>query len=61
MVSKKTVTVEQYASTIRRSQKQIIQLKTLGLGRISARKELIDSPSVRALAKKLSHLVRVVG
>jgi len=58
---KNTVIVEQYASAIRRPQTQRIQLKTLGLGRISARKELQDSPSVQALVRRLAHMVRIVG
>lgn len=57
----KKVKLMQYASAIRRPATQREQLKTLGLGRkLNRVSELPDSPSVRALAKKLAHMVRII-
>jgi large subunit ribosomal protein L30 len=56
-----TLKVTQYASVIRRNKIQAEQLKTLGLGKINAVRELQDSPSVRYLVKRLAHLVKVVA
>lgn len=54
------ITVTQYGSAIRRNGIQREQLKTLGLGKMNAVKTLTDSPSVRALVKRLGHMVRVI-
>jgi large subunit ribosomal protein L30 len=56
-----TIKVTQYASVIRRNKIQAEQLKTLGLGKMNAVRELQDSPSVRYLVKRLAHLVKVVA
>lgn len=57
----KMIKVMQYASPIRRPATQREQLKTLGLGKKMNRvSELPDSPSVRALIKRLAHMVRIV-
>jgi ribosomal protein L30 len=55
------IIVEQYASFIRKPERQRKQLKSLGLGRIGARKTLPGIPCITKLVKKLSHIVRVVG
>lgn len=56
-----TIKVTQYASAIRRPAVQREQLKTLGLGKkVNRISELPDSPSVRALVKRLAHMVRIV-
>lgn len=54
------IKVRQYASAIRRTQKQREQLKTLGLGRVGSEKELQDIHSVRVLVERLSHMVKIV-
>ncbi|MCZ4272868.1 50S ribosomal protein L30 [Maritalea porphyrae] len=56
----KTVTVEQVGSPIRRTQDQRATLVGLGLNKMHRRKTLEDTPAVRGMIKKVSHLVRVV-
>jgi large subunit ribosomal protein L30 len=58
--SAKTVTVEQYASVIRRHSKQSETLTGLGLGRIGKRRTLQDTPEVRGMIASVAHMVRVV-
>jgi large subunit ribosomal protein L30 len=57
---KKTVTVEQVGSSTRRPGVQREILLGLGLKRIGNKKTLEDTPSVRGMIAKVSHLVRVV-
>jgi large subunit ribosomal protein L30 len=59
--AKKTVTVEQVGSSTRRPDIQRAILLGLGLRRIGNKKTLEDTPSVRGMIAKVSHLVRVVG
>lgn len=54
------IIVKQFGSPIRRDSRQKLYLKSLGLGKINRQKELIDSPAVRSLLKKLEHMVSVV-
>jgi large subunit ribosomal protein L30 len=56
----KTVTVEQIASPIRRPQDQEATLIGLGLNKLGRRRTLGDTPAVRGMIAKVSHLVRVV-
>ena len=58
--TKKTVTVEQFASVIGRSNDQRQTLVGLGLNKIGRRKALEDTPAVRGMIAKVAHLVRVV-
>ena len=58
--SKKTVTVEQFASVIGRSNDQRGTLIGLGLNKIGRRKSLEDTPAVRGMIAKVAHLIRVV-
>ncbi|MDR0632671.1 MAG: 50S ribosomal protein L30 [Holosporales bacterium] len=55
------IVVEQYSSTIRRPRRQILQVRSLGLGRIGKRNTLPAIPPVVALVERLKHLVRVIG
>ena len=55
-----TVTVEQTGSPIRRPKEQRATLIGLGLGKIRRRRTLKDTPQVRGMIRKVSHLVRVV-
>ena len=59
MATKKTVTVTQTGSTIAREKSQGVTLKGLGLGKIGRTRTLEDTPSVRGMINKVSHLVRV--
>jgi large subunit ribosomal protein L30 len=56
----KTVTVEQIASPIRRTEDQIATLIGLGLNKMRRRKTLQDTPAVRGMIAKVAHMVRVV-
>jgi len=58
--TKKTVTVEQIGSPIRRPERQEQTLIGLGLNKLHRVRTLEDTPSVRGMIAKVSHLVRVV-
>ncbi len=61
MAGKKTVTVEQIGSAIRRPKDQTDTLIGLGLNKLHRRNTLEDTPAVRGMIRKVHHLVRVVG
>jgi large subunit ribosomal protein L30 len=56
---KKTVKVIQTGSPIGRPKDQRATLKGLGLNKINRSRELEDTPAVRGMINKVSHLVRV--
>jgi large subunit ribosomal protein L30 len=58
--SGKTITVEQVGSPIRRPAIQRKTLIGLGLNKMHRRRTLEDTPAVRGMVDKISHLVRVV-
>jgi large subunit ribosomal protein L30 len=58
--NKKTVTVEQTGSPIRRHRSQRETLLGLGLTRIGRVRELPDTPETRGMIAKVAHLVRLV-
>ncbi|MEM9616721.1 MAG: 50S ribosomal protein L30 [Pseudomonadota bacterium] len=60
MAAKKTVIVRQTGSPIRRPQDQRATLIGLGLNKIGRERELEDTPSVRGMINKVSHLVEIV-
>lgn len=60
-MAKKTLTVRQTGSSIRRPKDQHVTLVGLGLGRIGKQSELEDTPSVRGMISKVAHMVKVVG
>lgn len=60
IMSEKTVTVEQIGSPIRREKSQRATLVGLGLNKMHKVRTLKDTPQVRGMIKKISHLVRVV-
>jgi len=59
MAAKKTVRVTQVKSAIGRQGDQRETLKGLGLNKMHRTRELEDTPSVRGMINKVSHLVRV--
>ncbi|MCK4938653.1 MAG: 50S ribosomal protein L30 [Rhodospirillaceae bacterium] len=59
MSAKKTLKVTQTGSPIGRPKDQLETLKGLGLNKIRRTRELEDTPSVRGMINKVSHLVRV--
>jgi large subunit ribosomal protein L30 len=60
MPEAKTITVEQTGSPIRREASQRQTLVGLGLNRIRRTSTLPDTPAVRGMVAKVSHLVRIV-
>ena len=56
----KTIVVKQTGSPIRRPAKQRATLVGLGLGKIGRVRELEDTPAVRGMIRKVSHMVEVV-
>ena len=59
--SGKTVTVEQIGSPLRREPSQRQTLIGLGLNKMHRTRTLEDTPAVRGMINKVSHLVRVVN
>ncbi len=57
---KKTIVVEQVGSPIRRPGAQRATLIGLGLNKMHKRRSLVDTPEVRGMVAKVSHLVRIV-
>jgi large subunit ribosomal protein L30 len=60
MSADKTITVEQYRSAIRRPEIQTQTLKGLKLNKLHRRSTLKDTPEVRGMVHRISHLVRIV-
>jgi len=58
--NKKTIVVEQIGSPIRRPGAQRATLIGLGLNKMHKRRTLVDTPEVRGMVAKVSHLVRIV-
>ncbi len=58
--SSKTVTVQQTGSPLRRRNDQRATLIGLGLNKMNRRRTLEDTPAVRGMIRKVSHMVRVV-
>ncbi len=59
MSSKKTIKVTQIASPIGKPDTQRATLIGLGLNKINRTRVLEDTPSIRGMIKKVSHLVKV--
>jgi len=60
MAAKKTIRVRQTGSPIRRAQDQRATLVGLGLNKIGRVRELEDTPSVRGMVRKISHMVEII-
>ena len=60
MASKKMLKVRQTGSPIRRQADQRATLIGLGLNKIGRVRELEDTPSVRGMIRKISHMVEIV-
>jgi len=58
-MAKKTIKVTQIASPIGKPKIQRATLIGLGLNKINRTSELEDTPAVRGMIKKVSHLVKV--
>jgi len=57
--AKKTIRVTQTGSPIGRQRKQRQTLIGLGLNKMHRTRKLEDTPTVRGMANKISHLVRI--
>ena len=60
MASKKTVTIKQVGSHIRRPPDQQATLIGLGLNKMHRVRTLEDTPSVRGMIAKVAHLIEIV-
>ncbi|KIC54124.1 50S ribosomal protein L30 [Brevundimonas nasdae] len=60
MAEKKTLTVKQTGSPIRRKSNQRATLVGLGLNRLGRESTLEDTPSVRGMIAKVAHLTEIV-
>ena len=56
----KTIVVKQIGSPIRRPAKQRQTLIGLGLNKMHKTHELEDTPSVRGMVNKISHMVEII-
>ncbi len=56
----KTIVVKQVGSPIRRPAIQRETLKGLGLNKMHRTRELEDTPAVRGMVDKISHLVKII-
>ena len=56
----KTSVIKQVGSPIRRPAKQKATLVGLGLNKMGRTRELEDTPSVRGMINKISHMVEIV-
>jgi len=60
MADKKTVTIRQTGSPIRRPKEQRDTLIGLGLNKMGRTRTLEDTPAVRGMIRKVQHMVEVV-
>jgi large subunit ribosomal protein L30 len=56
----KTIVVKQIGSPIRRPEKQRQTLIGLGLNKMHKTRELEDTPAVRGMVSKISHMVEII-
>ena len=56
----KTIVVKQIGSPIRRPAKQRHTLIGLGLNKMHRTRELEDTPSIRGMVNKISHMVQII-
>ncbi len=59
-MAKKTITVRQTGSPIRRAEIQRKTLVGLGLNKVGRERTLEDTPAVRGMIRKVSHMVEIV-
>lgn len=59
-MAKKTITVKQIGSPLRRPADQRATLVGLGLNKMHKTRVLEDTPSVRGMINKVSHMVEIV-
>jgi large subunit ribosomal protein L30 len=59
-MSKKTISIKQTGSPIRREEHQAATLRGLGLRRIGHVVDVEDTPSVRGMIRKVAHMVQII-
>ena len=59
-ISKKTIRIKQIGSSIGRKFDQKQTLIGLGVNKIGRVRELEDTPSVRGMVRKVSHLIEII-
>ena len=59
-MAKKTITIRQTGSPIRRKQTQRDTLVGLGLNKVGRKRTLEDTPAVRGMINKVAHMVEIV-
>jgi len=59
-MAKKTIKVRQTGSPIRRPEDQRATLVGLGLNKIGRERVLEDTPAVRGMIRKVSHMVEII-
>ncbi len=59
MANKKMIKVTQYASTAKATEIQKANVRGLGLRKINHSRILEDTPAVRGMVTKVSHLVKI--
>ena len=60
MADKKTITIEQIGSPLRRPADQRATLVGLGLNKMHRKSTLEDTPAVRGMIRKVRHMVHIV-
>ncbi|MCC7393956.1 MAG: 50S ribosomal protein L30 [Sphingomonadaceae bacterium] len=60
MAAKKTITIKQVGSPIRRPKAQRAILTGLGLGKMHRTVEIEDTPSTRGMVHAVRHMVEIV-
>ncbi|WP_420431942.1 50S ribosomal protein L30 [Hyphobacterium sp.] len=60
MAAKKTLKVRQTGSAIRRPKDQHQTLVGLGLNKVGRERVLEDTPAIRGMIRKVSHMVEIV-
>jgi ribosomal protein L30 len=61
MAKTEKIKIRQTGSAIRRDKRQLLYLKSLGLGKIGAERELVVNNSILKLIEKVRHMVEVVS
>lgn len=59
-MAKKSITIRQTGSPIRRKQTQRDTLVGLGLNKVGRTRTLEDTPAVRGMINKVAHMVEIV-
>ena len=57
---KNTIKIKQVGSPIRRPQDQRATLVGLGLNKMNRTRELEDTPAIRGMIRKVSHMVEII-